>query len=177
MAWKKSVSVAGRTMIRPRHLAVERLEDRALLSVTVGMPVAVSSATTLQSLAAFTSAASTTTTATQLEMVLPRQVTRGVPVQVELLALDSLGNQVTTYSTSVALTSTDPNISLPQTISFSQGVSFFPVTFNTAGLQSLAAPTIRPFRSMLLLRPRSLCRRWPRTLPSKCRRKPRTARR
>ena len=77
--------------------------------------------------------------AVQLQMVLPSQLTRGMPAQVELIALDSSGNRVANYSSSVALTSTDPNISLPQTISFSQGVSFFPVTFNTAGLQSLAA--------------------------------------
>jgi hypothetical protein len=77
--------------------------------------------------------------ATQLAMHLPSKVPSGRPVLVELAAEDANGHLVPNYSGTITLTSTDPNVVLPKTITFVDGVAIFEVTFNTAGPQSLTA--------------------------------------
>ena len=150
-----------------RCLAMEPLEDRSLLSVLLGLPAgpvsnstpavvgpAVSGQGVLLGLpvgpvsnptpAVVGSAVSgqggvTAIVATQLAMSLPQNVPNGVPVPVELAAEDASGQVAPNYSGTVTLTSTDPNVVLPKTITFHHGVAIFPVTFKTAGPQSLTA--------------------------------------
>jgi DNA gyrase inhibitor GyrI len=82
--------------------------------------------------------------ATQLDLHLPENVTSGVPVKVRLVAKDAQNERVPTYSATVTLTSTDPNITLPKTVTFEHGVAVFEVTFNTTGPQSLTATDASP---------------------------------
>ncbi len=77
--------------------------------------------------------------ATQLAMHLPKNVPNGVPVPVELMAKDANGRIAPNYSGTITLTSTDPNVVLPNQVTFHYGVAIFQVTFKTAGSQSLTA--------------------------------------
>ena len=78
--------------------------------------------------------------ATQLDLILPRQnVQVGVPVTVELAAVNALGQPVQSFADTVTLASSGTAASLPTSISFVDGIATFSVTFNTAGSQTLTA--------------------------------------
>ena len=78
--------------------------------------------------------------ATQLDLILPRQnVQVGVPVTVELAAVNAPGQPVQSFADTVTLASSDTAASLPTSISFVDGIATFSVTFNTAGSQTLTA--------------------------------------
>jgi hypothetical protein len=136
-----SNGAGGKRSNRPRSsvrsLAMEPLEDRTLLSVTLGFRLGAG----LAAIAALHGPIVPTgqTVATQLVMHLPKNVPNGVPMPVELTALDAQNHRVSNYSATVALTSTDPNAVLPTSITFENGRAVVPVTFLTAGTQSLTA--------------------------------------
>ncbi len=79
--------------------------------------------------------------ATQLVLVrpLPRNVPAGVPLTVELAALNAQGKVVQGFSDTVTVTSSDKAATLPGSVAFVDGVATFAVTFNTAGPQTLTA--------------------------------------
>ncbi len=125
---KKSDSRRGNFL---RHLAAESLEDRSLLSVSLGLPVvAVSHATAaLVGPATAGHSSATATVATQLSMYLLKNAPNGVPVPVVLTAMNAQNHPVLNYSGTVTLTSSDPDVVLPEQVTFHHGVAFFQVTF------------------------------------------------
>jgi hypothetical protein len=108
---------------------LERLEVRSLLS---GIGLSVGGVPPIAS-------HNQGNTATELVLEAPRSVQVGVPTTVQLVAATSRGIIVSTFSDSVALTSSDAKATLPGSISFSYGVATFSVTFNTAGADTLTA--------------------------------------
>jgi hypothetical protein len=65
--------------------------------------------------------------------------TAGMSFNVTLSALDALNNTVTSYSGTVHFTSSDPRAVLPNDSPLSNGTGTFPVTFKTAGGQTIMA--------------------------------------
>ncbi len=71
---------------------------------------------------------------------LPASAQAGSPLTVTITALNSSGGTATGYDGTAAFTSTDPRAVLPPNTAFTAGVaSNVPVTFRTAGVQSLTA--------------------------------------
>jgi DNA gyrase inhibitor GyrI len=125
---------------------MEPLEDRTLLSVTLGFRLGAGPnvlAAVPNVLAAahgpLVPGGETASVATQLVMHLPKHVPNGVPAPVELAALDAQNHRVLDYSGTVTLTSTDPDAVMPTSITFKNGRAVVPVTFLTTGTQSLTA--------------------------------------
>ena len=77
--------------------------------------------------------------ATQFVMSLPERTQTGVAANVMLSARNSQNRPVINYSGTVTLTSSDPLIVLPATVTFVNGYAQFKVTFNTLGTQTLTA--------------------------------------
>src|SRR5205085_1172153 len=77
--------------------------------------------------------------ATQFAIQVPNAAQAGVAFQAQVLALDAQGNVATTYSGTVHFTSTDGQATLPADSTLTNGVGSFPVTFRTAGQQTLTA--------------------------------------
>ena len=77
--------------------------------------------------------------AAELFLAVPRSAEAGVPVTVQLAAVNSQGNIVQTFSDSIKLTSSDGAATLPTSITFKNGIATLSVTFNTAGTQTLTA--------------------------------------
>ena len=77
--------------------------------------------------------------ATKFVMSLPERTQTGVAVNVMLSARNSQNRPVINYSGTVTLTSSDPLIVLPATVTFVNGYAQFKVTFNTLGTQTLTA--------------------------------------
>jgi hypothetical protein len=119
-----------------RRLAAEQLEDRSLLSATVGFPTEVTDTSAVADGAALVS---TLAAASRLKMVMVNRATSGAPMLVQLIAIDAGTHIVRDYSASISFTSTDPSVVLPRAIAFVQGEAFFQVTFNTTGQQTLTA--------------------------------------
>jgi len=127
-----------------RRLSIEALEDRSLLSVTLGIspdglsaPPVVMSTTTQATPAAQTPAA-----ATQLVLRLPPTLPAGVPVQITAFAANAQYQPVPSYTGTAALTSSDGGATsggaaLPVNVTFAHGRASFSVTFATPGTQSL----------------------------------------
>jgi len=67
----------------------------------------------------------------------PTTAFTGVPVNFTITAKDASGNVVTNFADQVVVTSTDASAVLPSSITFSNGVATIPVTFATAGVQSV----------------------------------------
>jgi len=124
-----------------RQLALEPLEDRSLLSVTLGLPLGaiVDSASAVHGPIVPGHGGDNTAAASQLVMHLPAQVPNGAPVTVELTALDNSNRRALEYSGTITLSSSDPKITLPQTVTFNHGIAVFAVTFNSTGAQTLTA--------------------------------------
>jgi hypothetical protein len=64
-------------------------------------------------------------------------VTAGASLNFNVSAMDWLNKIVTTYSGSVAFSSSDPNAVLPSNLNLKGGTSIVAVTFKTAGVQTL----------------------------------------
>jgi protocatechuate 3,4-dioxygenase beta subunit len=79
--------------------------------------------------------------ATQLKMNLPKQVFTGVPVTVQLVALDASNQPVPNYTGTVKLSSTTDSTAVfaPTSVTFKNGYATFQVTFDTLGSQSATA--------------------------------------
>ena len=77
--------------------------------------------------------------ATHLNVTAPPAATAGSPVTVNVTALDSNNNTFGAYSGTVHLTSSDKAAALPADGTLQSGVGAFPVTFNTAGSQTVTA--------------------------------------
>ena len=77
--------------------------------------------------------------ATQLVVSAPASTQSGSAFTLTVTALDSLGYVVTTYSGSVAFTSSDPLMVNPGTLTLSGGVGHTTVTLRTAGFQTITA--------------------------------------
>jgi hypothetical protein len=77
--------------------------------------------------------------AAELILALPRDVQAGVPVTVQLAAVNSQGNIVQGFSDSIRLASSDAAAMLPTSVTFQNGIATFSVTFNTSGTQTLTA--------------------------------------
>lgn len=81
--------------------------------------------------------------ATRLMVMLPPQVRAGVPTAVTALAVDAGGRPVPTFSGSATVTSSDPAASLPLIeVLFRNGRATFPVTFATAGSQTVTVRSL-----------------------------------
>ena len=81
----------------------------------------------------------TSSFATHLSVSAPPTATAGTPVNVVVTALDFYNNVATSYTGSVRFTSTDGSAALPVISSLTLGTGTFPVTFGTAGAQTVTA--------------------------------------
>ncbi len=87
----------------------------------------------------------------------PSSVTAGVPGNFTLTALDANGNELSGYSGTVAITSSDPAFQ-PFNVNVTNGTGTFSATLTTAGLQSLTAtdsidPTMTGSETGILVTP------------------------
>jgi hypothetical protein len=160
-----------RLSIGDRHLTMETLEERSLLSVSLGRcPSALASLTSAAALVSSPVKAPTTATnvaaATQYCVsILPpapatgqsqttngpagmpgpggqgqpgtASIQTGTAVSVQVKALDAQGHPVSTYTGTAAVTCSDTTVTLPASITFTNGVATFQVTFTTAGTDTL----------------------------------------
>jgi hypothetical protein len=119
-----------------RRLALERLEDRSLLSVSLGMPHAVGSVASVPAIIGHTKIAAV---ATQLTLHMPQNVPLGTPVMVCVSALDAQGREVRDYAGQISVSSTDGGATLPAdgTVTFHRGFAAFQVTFAGIGSQTV----------------------------------------
>jgi len=132
-----------------RHaLSLERLEQRAVLSLTVGLPPALAGTNLPQPVGLPVSAVELPPSpppdvtvpqpvATTFTILLPASVPNGLRVPVVLLATDAAGVPIRSYSGTAALTSSDPLATLPETVAFRNGRALAAVTFRSAGPQTL----------------------------------------
>ncbi|MBM4012197.1 MAG: hypothetical protein FJ286_12590 [Planctomycetes bacterium] len=74
-----------------------------------------------------------------LRLTLPAQVPNGLPTMARLAAVDAAGLPVLGYSGSATISSSDTAATLPSTVTLVNGTAFVPVTFRTAGSQTLTA--------------------------------------
>lgn len=125
---------------RPRsstgRLDLEQLETRAVLSLTVGLPIAPSSDGTEPPPSVAPQPVIST-----LALVMPTNVPNGMPVRVAITALNANNFPVKYYGT-VALTSSDPLATFPATVTLRDGRAVFTATFLTVGRQSLTATDV-----------------------------------
>ncbi|MFM1902332.1 MAG: hypothetical protein RLZZ440_232, partial [Planctomycetota bacterium] len=77
-------------------------------------------------------------TAARISVWLPRQVIAGLPMVVQLAALDAEGRLVRGFSGTLDLSSSDTEASLPGSVEFVNGIALLRVTFATVGEQSLS---------------------------------------
>ena len=78
-------------------------------------------------------------TATHFVINAPANAPNGVAISLTIVAEDAQNFAVSSYSGTVALTSTDAAATLPATVTFVHGKATVQVTFNTAGQQTLTA--------------------------------------
>lgn len=121
----------------PAFGVVEQLEPRGMLS---GIGVAVMPPDVADSPVVVAPPAAIT--ATGLRVMLPPSVRSGIPVTAVIAAVDATGRPVFTANGQVALSSSDANASLPATVTLANGRAIVPVTFNTAGPQTLTATDV-----------------------------------
>ncbi|NUQ64021.1 MAG: hypothetical protein HUU20_16210 [Pirellulales bacterium] len=76
---------------------------------------------------------------TRFALLLPPYVPKGAPVTVRVAALNGLGGLVSNYSGPATVTSSDGAAVLPagNTVTFTNGIAAFQVTWNTLGSQTL----------------------------------------
>ncbi|HTA56525.1 MAG TPA: Ig-like domain-containing protein, partial [Candidatus Baltobacteraceae bacterium] len=77
--------------------------------------------------------------ATHFQVTVPGIATVGVATSVNVVALDQFNNAVTTYAGTVHFTSSDASAILPANTTLTSGAGTFPVTFKTAGSQTVTA--------------------------------------
>ena len=76
---------------------------------------------------------------TSLGVTMPLTANTGTPVTVVVRARDQFGATFAGYTGTVHFTSTDGTAVLPANSTLTGGIGSFPVTFNTAGIQSVTA--------------------------------------
>jgi YVTN family beta-propeller protein len=76
---------------------------------------------------------------THFQVSMPGFASVGTATSVNVVALDQFNNVVTTYAGTVHFTSTDASAVLPANSTLTSGVGTFPVTFRTAGSQTVTA--------------------------------------
>jgi hypothetical protein len=86
-----------------------------------------------------TGTATTNVVIAHFAMHLPRGVTGGVPVTVQLVAMDAQNSAMSAYNGTANLTSSDGSITLPASVTFQNGRASFQVTFGTPGPQTVTA--------------------------------------
>lgn len=122
---------------RPRsstgRLALEQLEARAVLSLTVGLPIAPSSDGTEPP-----PSVAPQPVISKFALVMPTNAPNGMPVRVAVMALNA-NNYPVRYSGTVALTSSDPKATFPATVTLRDGRAVFNASFLTVGVQTLTA--------------------------------------
>jgi len=74
-----------------------------------------------------------------LKVTLPANVPNGLPVMARISAVDAAGMPVFGFSGSATISSSDTAATVPATVKLVGGSAFVPVTFRTAGSQTLTA--------------------------------------
>lgn len=120
------------------RLALEHLETRAVLSLTVGLPTFPKPDGFEPPPTITPPVISPQPVVSRLVLAMPTSVPNGVPVRVAVMALNA-NNFPVRYSGTVALTSSDPQATFPATVTLRDGRAVFNATFLTAGAQSLTA--------------------------------------
>lgn len=112
--------------------SVEMLESRGMLS---GMAISLVPPPPSDGVVV----APPTTAVAALRVTLPASAPNGMPVAALISAVDASGRPVFNVSGSVTLTTSDANASLPASVQLVNGRALVPVTFRTAGAQTLTA--------------------------------------
>jgi hypothetical protein len=101
----------------------------------------VSSAASRVTVSASTDSSSSTTsgTVTHYVMLIPSGATIGTAVTVQIVAENDNNHQVSGFSGTADLTSSDGSATLPSTVTFANGHATAQVTFGTAGQQTVTA--------------------------------------
>ena len=115
-------------------VGLEQLEPRAVLSgdgllATLPLPTDGPLVVTPPTAAA----------ATGFRLMLPPAAPNGMPVAAMIGAMDAAGLPVFSFNGSVTLTSSDSAATFPASVTLVNGRAFVPVTFRTAGTQTLTA--------------------------------------
>lgn len=115
-------------------VGLEQLEPRAVLSgdgllATLPLPTDGPIVVTPPTAAA----------ATGFRLMLPPAAPNGMPVAAMIGAIDAAGLPVFSFKGSVTLTSSDSAATFPASVTLVNGRAFVPVTFRTAGTQTLTA--------------------------------------
>ena len=115
-------------------VGLEQLEPRAVLSgdgllATLPLPTDGPLVVTPPTAAA----------ATGFRLMLPPAAPNGMPVAAMIGAIDAAGLPVFSFKGSVTLTSSDSAATFPASVTLVNGRAFVPVTFRTAGTQTLTA--------------------------------------
>jgi len=76
-------------------------------------------------------------TVSSISVWMPRTTVAGLPMVVQVMALDAEGRPARGFNGSLGVTSSDANARLPGTIEFRNGIALLRVTFMTAGAQTL----------------------------------------
>jgi hypothetical protein len=88
-------------------------------------------------------AASTSTTATSLQVSAPSNATAGIDSTVTVTAKDSLGATVTGFSDSVHFSSSDAQAILPADVALTAGTGTFTLLWRTSGFQAVQAMDVQ----------------------------------
>jgi len=115
-------------------VGLERLESRAVLSgdgLLVTLPLPTDGPIVI--------APPTAAAATGFRLMLPTAVPNGMPVAAMIGAVDAAGLPVFSFNGSVTLTSSDSAATFPASVTLVNGRAVVPVTFRTAGAQTLTA--------------------------------------
>jgi hypothetical protein len=123
-----------------RRLAVEPLEDRSLLSVSIGFPQAACANSAWADFGSI-NYYSRSQAASALVVAMPRTVQPGVPFMAQMAAVNAQGFVVNNVSDTISLSSSDTGtgVSLPASIKLRHGIATFQVTLVTPGSQSITA--------------------------------------
>lgn len=128
----RAASIRRRRVAAGRAGFIERLEPRCVLSGTGLFP-----ATPIPSLSDPVVVAPVPAAASALKVTLPPSAPNGVPTMARIAAVDAAGVPVFGYSGSVAVSSSDPAAAFPKSVTLVNGRAFVPVTFRSAGSQTL----------------------------------------
>jgi hypothetical protein len=128
-------STRQRYSVKQRRLAREHMENRTLPRAIEGLSqyfrfyVVRSSTTNLAAL----------DVVTQYSISLRSTVQSGVPVSVQLVALNANGGIVRIYSGAAEIATSDLAAAIPSSVTFHNGIANFQATFNTIGTQTVTA--------------------------------------
>jgi len=115
-------------------VGLEKLEPRAVLSgdgLLVTLPLPTDGPIVI--------APPTAAAATGFRLMLPTAVPNGMPVAAMIGAVDAAGLPVFSFNGSVTLTSSDSAATFPASVTLVNGRAVVPITFRTAGAQTLTA--------------------------------------